>query len=77
MKGALITWGIVAVIGLSVGGWLWPYTIETWATYLGRPDVDVKFWQGMVLGIIPYLGAATIPAAAVTWVSTWFIGGEK
>lgn len=55
-----------------IGGFTWPYTINTWLLYFNNPQ-RIVFWQGMLLGFCPYLGQASIPAAAITWLLMLFL----
>lgn len=56
------------VVGLLLGGWLWPYIIETWSVAFGHgAGIDVPFIVGIVLGLIPITGPLTIPLAVITW----------
>lgn len=56
------------MLGVLAGGWLWPYTIETWANAFGHGEgIDVPFLVGVLLGLIPITGPLTIPFAVITW----------
>ena len=59
--------GVWAVCILA-GGWIWPYVIGTWSTYLGN-TIEVPFFIGVVLGLIPITSQLTLPA----WIITWLI----
>ena len=45
----------------------WPYIINTWLIYFGKPPAIV-WWQGAIIGFIPYMGRLTIAGTAITWV---------
>lgn len=60
------------VLNAVVGGWLWPYTINTWLEFAGKAP-SVVWWQGALIGFVPYLGHATIPAAIITWILMLFL----
>lgn len=69
--------GIVLVIILGVFGvigiFTWPYTINTWLIFLDK-EPSIVWWQGALLGVCPFLGQISIPAAIATWVLMLFIG---
>ena len=65
---------IILLISGVVGGFCWPYALNEWLVFLGK-EPSVTFWQGVVLGVIPYLGQASIVIAVVTWILMLFIGG--
>ena len=55
------------IIGAIFGFLLWPYTINTWLVFLGKPAM-VVWWQGMILGIIPGIGTIGVISAFITWI---------
>lgn len=55
-----------------IGGFLWPYTINTWLVFFGKQP-HIVFWQGALLGFCPILGQATIPCAIATWILMMFL----
>lgn len=63
---------IFLVINAVIGGFLWPYTLNTWLLFFGKTSV-VQFWHGAILGFIPFLWKATIPAAVITWILMLFL----
>lgn len=64
---------IVMIICAVIGAVLWPYTINTWLVFAGKPPT-VVWWHGALLGFAPIIGQATIPAAIVTWILMLFLG---
>ena len=62
---------IVAVLVLAVfaclGGWLFPYTVNSWLEYADREPV-IEFWHGAIVGFVPPFGQLLVPAAVVTWI---------
>ncbi len=50
-----------------IGALLWPYTINEWLVFFGK-EPKVMWYHGAMLGFIPIIGQATIPAAVVTWI---------
>lgn len=65
-------WIIIMLIGLVIGGFCWPYVINTWLVYVGK-TASVKFWHGMVISIIPSIGPLSLVLAAVTWILMLFL----
>jgi hypothetical protein len=63
---------IVLLICALIGGFCWPYTLNSWLVFFGKVP-SIQFWQGMVLGFIPFIGQATIPAAVITWILMMFL----
>ena len=57
----------VVAVSTLIGGFLWPYTIEGIASMVGNDSVAIAFWQGALIGFVPYLGQLTIPAAIIVW----------
>lgn len=55
------------LVSFAIGAVLWTYSIDSWALYFGHA-VSIPWYAGGVLGIIPVVGQASIPVAAVTWV---------
>lgn len=70
MKAAIVL--VILVLGAIVGALLWPYTINAWLVFAGKPPA-VVWWQGALLGFVPVLGQATLPLAIVTWVLMLFL----
>lgn len=68
-----IVWSIIVVAMFLIGAWLWPYTINTWLVYSGKPPA-VEWWMGGLMGLVPGLGQACVPAALVTFILMLFIG---
>ena len=63
---------IVVAACVVVGALLWPYTINSWLVFLGKPAM-VVWWHGALLGFAPIIGQAIIPAAIVTWILMLFL----
>lgn len=63
---------IITLISGVIGGFVWPYTINSWLLFLGKP-ATVTFLQGFVLGIIPMIGYLGTPIAAITWIIMLFL----
>lgn len=64
---------IILLLSGIIGGFCWPYTINTWLVFLHHPP-KLTYWQGFALGYVPFLGQASIPAAVITWILMLFIG---
>lgn len=62
------------IFGISfvVGAILWPYTINTWLVYAGKPP-GIEWWMGGLIGFVPGLGQFSIPAAVLTWITMLFL----
>lgn len=61
-------------ISFTIGALLWPYTINTWLIYSGKPPC-IEWWMGGLMGLLPGLGQACFPAAFITFILMLFIGG--
>lgn len=55
-----------------IGAYLWPYSINSWLIFLAKP-AKVLWWHGFILGIIPGIGAMSIPFAVITWIAMLFL----
>jgi len=40
---------------------------------VGNPEVTVPWWQGMLLGFVPFIGQLTIAGAVIVWVLSLFV----
>jgi len=65
---ATLMFGVNAVIGAL----LWPYAINSWLVFLGKP-ASIVWWQGALIGFVPYVGPLSIPAAAITFILMLFL----
>lgn len=81
--------GMIAVVGgfgvflcllfsivFAIGAVLWPYTINTWLIYNGKPP-QIEWWMGGLMGMVPGIGWSCFPAAFITFVLMLFIGGQS
>ena len=57
---------VLSIFGI-IGGFCFPYAINSWLVFFGKAPT-VVFWQGFILGICPYVGQASIPVAVVTFI---------
>lgn len=64
--------GFVLLICAAIGAFLWPYSINAWLVFFGKP-ASVLWWHGAILGFVPVIGQATIPVAFITWVLMLFL----
>ena len=68
--GFLVLWGFVFLCGAL----LIPYSVETWAGWLGHA-VEIQWWKGLLIGII----AGIILHRGILWVAvtsaliTWLV----
>lgn len=67
--GAII---VVMLVFACIGGWLVPYTLNTWLVFLGHAP-KVVFWQGALIGFVPVIGQLMVPAAVFTWILMLFL----
>ena len=63
---------IILLFICGVNTILVPYSINTWLVYFGKEPV-VVWWHGVIIGIIPVIGEATIPFAFLTWLLMLFL----
>lgn len=63
---------IAFCISFALGAWLWPYTINTWLIYAEKQPV-IEWWMGGLMGLIPGIGQAYIPAAFITFILMLFL----
>ena len=64
---------IACLIGAVIGAFCWPYSINTLLVLAGK-EPSVLWWQGALIGFVPYIGHFAIPVAVVVWVITLFVG---
>ena len=55
-----------------LGAFLWPYSLNSWLEFFGKMP-QVVWWHGVILGVLPYFGFATVPFAVCTWILMMFI----
>jgi hypothetical protein len=53
------------VIGAVIGAILWPWTINKWLVFAHKAPA-VTWWQGALIGFVPYVGNLAIPIAFLT-----------
>lgn len=63
---------IVLAVSACIGGFLWPYTLNTWLHFFGKPE-SIMFWHGALLGFCPIIGQVSIPVAVITWILMLFL----
>lgn len=64
----LLVW---VAFGLLIGGWLFEYSFEYWASYFKGQVVDLPFWIAMIGGVV--LSGATLPIAFITLLCSLFM----
>lgn len=74
-KGNIILYICLFAVLAYASGLLWQYSLGTWLHYFHKPN-NLKFWQCMVMGFVPWIGQESLPLAFVTWVLMMFIGGQ-
>lgn len=63
---------VILLIFAAIGAVLWPYAINAWLVFLGKPAA-ILWWHGALLGFMPFIGQLTIPFAFVTWILMMFL----
>ncbi len=64
--------GFVLALFAVVGAFCWPYTVNTWLAYAESSN-RMLWWHGALMGLVPGVGQACIPAAVVTWIAMLFL----
>jgi len=64
---------IVLAISMTIGGFCWQYTINTWLEFAGK-DPAIQWWHGALISIVPHIGGFSIGAAVLTWILMLFLG---
>ncbi len=72
MKISAIFLPVIAIACAAIGALVWPYTINAWLVYAGKPPA-VLWWHGALLGLVPGLGQFAAPLAILTWVLMLFL----
>lgn len=62
---------VLAISGI-IGMFCWPYTINSWLVFVGK-DPCIVWWQGFLIGYVPFLGQASVPALIITWILMMFL----
>lgn len=60
-------WLFFVALAFIIGAILWPYTINSWLVYAGKPPC-IEWWHGGLIGLVPAFGQFSIPAAIITWI---------
>ena len=65
---------LLLILTLSgiIGIFCWPYTINHWLVFMGK-EPSIVWWQGFLLGYVPYVGQISIPAVFITWILMLFL----
>lgn len=67
-----LMFAVVFGISAIIGGFCWPYTVNTWLVFFDKEPIMV-FWQGAVMGLVPLVGQTSLPVAVITWVLMLFL----
>ena len=54
------------IFWVTLNALLWPYIGNSWLEYNGKPP-QIVWWQGALIGFVPYLNRLVIPIAVITW----------
>ena len=68
----LVIFALIFSVSGLIGGFLWPYCINTWLHWAEKPET-VKFWHGFLIGMVPGVGGLSIPAALLTFIVNLFM----
>jgi len=68
----LVVYGAVFLVCGFIGGFLWPYTVNSWLEVAGK-DPCLTYWHGFLMGMVPGVGQLFIPAAFITFVCMLFV----
>ena len=63
---------LLFVINIVLSALCWPYTINTWLVFFGKVPT-VVWWQGLLIGFVPYVSKMAFPVAFLTWLFMLFI----
>ncbi len=72
MRTVFVIYLVVMVISAVLSAWLWPYSINAWLVYSGK-EPSVLWWHGVLLGLVPGVSQACLPAAIFTWLLMLFL----
>lgn len=63
---------IVMLICAVLGGLVWPYVINSWLIFFGKP-ATAAFYHGWALGFIPHLLSLGVMLAVCTFIFFLFV----
>lgn len=66
---AIIIW----VISGFVGGFAWPYVIESWWPLFFDQQASISFLEGCLIGLVPGIGSSGFFFAIFTWLLFAFV----
>ena len=69
---ALLIYAIAQIICVIIGAFLWTYSINQWRIIFNNPP-DFQWWQGALLGLIPYFGWFSVPLSVITLITSLII----
>jgi hypothetical protein len=64
--------GIIIAIVVAISGFCWEYSIDYWLAYTESPK-DFPLWGACLMAFVPGLGQMAIPAAAITFIVSFFL----
>lgn len=70
--GMCFFWVVAIFLSVIVGCFCWPYAINHWLEWAGKVP-SVQWWQGGLIGLVPFVGPLSIPAAVITWIVGLFM----
>jgi hypothetical protein len=63
---------ILCLVSGIIGIFCWPYGINAWLTFAGKP-ATFQWYSGFLIGIIPIFGKFSIVFAVLTWIILMFL----
>jgi hypothetical protein len=63
---------IVIIVITIILGLCWCYTVNTWLIFFDKTP-SLKLWQGIIIGLIPYLDKLSVPITILTFILMFFI----
>ena len=60
---------IILLLSAAVGAFCWTYSINQWLQVFGKEPI-IEWWQGMLIGFVPYIGQFSVPVAVLTWIAS-------
>lgn len=70
--GVFASFLILCLIAGIIGMFCWPYAINSWLVFAGKPP-NIQWYQGFLLGIIPIFGKFSLVFAVLTWIILMFL----
>lgn len=72
MKFNIMAIVVFFIIGFIIGAVCWTYSINTWLVFLDKTN-QIAWWQGGLIGFVPWIGQFGLVVAIVTWILMLFL----